>query len=252
MILTKALNLDSGLTKAYKILLSIFFLDLKFVIINLGHFSSQQSTYFNEALRRGKVPFLHHQTLELSSSGHEYTNPDYDISVKVPQGAVAEGEFIHIEVAVALYGPFVLQGITRQISPIIWVCIMEENALLKKPFQIIIPHCLVGLSDEQLQLHGVHFAKASHSNYYFDSYGQLRYKFEKCSMKPQFISSGDKTYAILETDHCCFYCLTANKTQKMSLDAGYSLTRIESFAQHKSKVHFVATYFLDTCIQVSK
>ena len=174
------------------------------------------------------------------------------MSLVFPKGAAGQGDVILIEVAVAHYGPFKFQDNVRPISPLIWVCILEEDTSLKKPFKVIIPHYLVGLSNEQLEHYEVHFAKASHSGFSFDLDGQLSYNFEKCITKAQFISNGNKDYGIPEIDHCCFYCLEANKTLDVSLLAGFCLTRIESSdsAVQKCRVHFIATYLLDTYVKV--
>ena len=66
-------------------------------------------TYFSSAEKTAHVPFLDHQMLEIDCAGQEYTNNiiDHDITLKIPEGAVAKGEKIHFEVGVAMYGPFI-------------------------------------------------------------------------------------------------------------------------------------------------
>ena len=76
--------------------------------------------------------------------------------------------------------------------------------------------------------------------------------FEKCPTQPQFASSGCRSYGIHVSKHCCFYCLLANKTPKLAMDAGYCLVRIESFLSSvRNEVYFSAIYFLDTCLKVN-
>ncbi len=53
------------------------------------------------------VPFQDHVTvIEFDASGGEYKNNEHDITLSIPEGAIPHGEIVHIEVAIALYGPF--------------------------------------------------------------------------------------------------------------------------------------------------
>ena len=117
--------------------------------------------------------------LECNCNGREYTNVDHDITLRIPKGAVAEGEKVHFEVGVAMYGPFIFPENTQPISPILWLCLSEGNAELKKPFQIVLPHYLTRLSKERIQYHQVGFAKADHRNYIFVD-DQMTYRFQHC------------------------------------------------------------------------
>ena len=98
---------------------------------------------------------------------------------------------VHFEVGVAMYGPFIFPENTQPISPILWLCLLEEDVELKKPFQVILPHYLTGLSKERIQNHQVGFAKANHSNFTFID-NQMTYKFQHCVIEPQILhaSSG--------------------------------------------------------------
>ena len=78
-----------------------------------------QSTYFHSAKKTARVPFLDHQILEVTCAGREYTNVDHDITLRIPERAMAEGEKIHFEVGVAMYGPFTFPENTQPISPIL-------------------------------------------------------------------------------------------------------------------------------------
>ena len=101
--------------------------------------------------------------LEIDCDGREYTNIDHDITLRIPEGAVAEGEKVHFEVGVAMYGPFIFPENTQPISPILWLCLLEEDVELKKPFQVILPHYLTGLNEEKMKQHKIRFVKANHS-----------------------------------------------------------------------------------------
>ena len=175
---------------------------------------------------------------------------DHDFTLRIPEGAVAEGEKVHFEVGIAMYGPFIFPENTQPISPILWLCLLEEDVELKKPFQVILPHYLTGLSKERIEHHQVRFIKANHNDYTFKG-DQMSYKFWSCDTKPLFASNGNKSYGILISKHCCFLCLEANVTPELAMDAGYTLVRIESpLSLGRNEVIFAATYFLDTCSRV--
>ena len=206
--------------------------------------------YFIEAENRAQIPFLHHQILECDSCGLEYTNVDHDITLKIPEGAVPQGKIIHFEVAIALYGAFAFPSNTQPISPILWLCIMEEDIELQKPFQIVIPHYLTNLSKDKMLHHRAVFAKASHNTYAFQNQ-QMSYEFHTCEVQPRFAFNGCRGYGVLESNHCCFYCLLANQTADLVKDASYCLIRIESsLTLQRSEVYFTAAYFLDSCLKV--
>ena len=207
---------------------------------------AQKSTYFYEAEQRAEVPFLHHQLLECDCSGLEYTIPGHDITLRIPEGAVSEGELIHFEFSVTMYGPFKFPENTRPISPIIWLCLLEEDYELKKPYEVIIPHFLMPLTKEEFQYHQVHFTKAHHKD---STTGDkhMTYNFHPCDIQPQFFSIEHKNFAVLESKHCCFYCLAANHSRELIMDISYCLVTIESAP---TEIHFLATYFLETCLKV--
>ena len=191
--------------------------------------------------------------LECDFNGREYTNVDHDITLRIPEGAVAEGEKVHFEVGVATYGPFIFPENTQPISPILWLCLLEDVEL-KELFQIILPHYLTRQSKENIEYHQVGFAKADHSNYTLVD-NQLTYSFQHCITESQILhaSSGYRSYGILKSKHCCFYCLLANKSHKLALEAGYCLVRIESFLSPlRNEIYFSAIYFLDTCLKVTE
>ena len=210
----------------------------------------KQSALFSWAEKTGGVPFLHHHLLECDSTGNEWINMEHDITLRIPEGAVAEGEKIHFEIGVAMYGPFIFPDNTRPISPILWLCLLEESIVLKKPFQVVLPHYLTGLPKERVQYHQVGFAKANHKNVTFVD-AQTTFKFENSEIEPVLASSGCRSYGVLISKHCCLFCLKANHTPELAKDAGYCLTRIDSFlTPQRNEVYFSVTYFLETCLRV--
>ena len=211
-----------------------------------------QTCYFSVAKSRGKVLFLYHHLLECNSDGIEYTVENHDVTLRVPEGTVYRGKIIHFEIGVAMYGnQFIFPENSQPISPIVWLCLLEEDVELKKPFELVLPHYLIGLTDDQLQNHHIGFIKASHDSYLTDfEHDKIRYKFNDISdIQPYFISTESKGYGVLKSTHCCYLCIKANKTPKLLKDTSYCLARIESLLIN-NEVYFIASYFLKTCIEV--
>ena len=204
---------------------------------------------FSEAEKDVQVPFLHHQVLECGYDGMEHTIEEHDITLRIPEGAVTKGEKIHIEIGVTTYGPFAFPENTRPISPILWLCFMKEDIALAKDFQIVLPHFLTGLTTEELHYHQVSFAKANHNQKYAYTSKKIQivYEFKVCKTQTLFASSGGKSYGVLQSDHCCFYCLQARQSPDLARNAGYCLARIESLS---SETFFVTSFFLKSCIKV--
>ena len=114
---------------------------------------------FGEAKRLLQILFFNdHPTLECDCSSQQYTLDGHDVTIIIPEGAVAEGEKVCFRVDVAMYGPFVFPKNTQLISPIVWLHSLEEGCVkLIKPLQIVIPHCLAGLTKDGLLRRQVYF-----------------------------------------------------------------------------------------------
>ena len=174
---------------------------------------------------------MHHHVLKCCHSGLEYTIEDHDITLNIPEGAVTENQMIYFEIDVTMYGHFVFPKNAQPISPIVWLCLGENDTKLKKPFQLTLPHFLTGLSKDKLFGHQVGFAKANHYNYIIAD-GEVKYKFNPCDSKALLASCGNKSYAVLESDHCCFYCLQAQRTPELEMLA---IVLLELSTQHHHK-----------------
>ena len=59
----------------------------------------------------------------LTSQGIEYNDEWNDFTLKIPQGAIPEGESLTIDIGVALYGPFQYPEGLRPVSPVFWICV---------------------------------------------------------------------------------------------------------------------------------
>ena len=194
-----------------------------------------------------EVPFIYHCVQECDNYGLNYSIEDHQITLKVPEGAIAKGEKLHFEIGVTLYGPFNFPIDSQPISPIVWLCIVEENAKLYKPFQLVLPHFLTYASVERMHYHEVQFAKANHLDINQDGY----YNFISCDEATVHESIQCVNYSILEAQHFCFYCLKAKKSAQLAKDARYYLVRIENILQPcRNEVYFCVVYFLETCLKV--
>ena len=201
---------------------------------------AQQSVQISGAVN---VPFLHHQVLECDSSGREYTNVEHDITVRIPEGAVAEGTKLHIKLGVAMCGPFNFPGNTQPISPILWLCPLEADYELKKPYQVVLPHYLM----DKAHNYSIQFTKANHNDTESDS---MSYTFLALEVDVKLASIESQGYGIAEIDHFCYLCLTVKNKPAITTDIGYCLTTVECTSQSQQSVFFCVSYFLPTCLQV--
>ena len=209
-----------------------------------------QSTYFSIAEKTAHVPFLDHQILECDCNGREYTNVDHDITLRIPEGAVAEGEKVHFEIAVVMYGPFNFPAKTKLVSPILWLCLLEEAVKLRKSLQIILPHYLTG----NIHQYSVTFVKANHRAYEMNDNSRMFYNFRPLVNVSDtvLICREGQGYGITVTDHFCYLCLVAQENvAQMTANTNYCLARVESHGTESlQEIIFCASYLLPTCIKV--
>ena len=217
--------------------------------------------YLKCAENVSSVPFVDPVTvLEFDSSGKECTNISHDITLKVPENAIPHGLVTHFELAVALYGPFQFSNDRRPISPILWIC-PQEDIVLQKPIEIVLPHVLNnGLTNEDISHYGLQFYKADHTDYIVKPNGRRQYAFRPLNDDMQFISDKDESFGILRTTHCCFLCITAMQNAELSQDMaqkkGYCLSCIECLhspftnVPPRDIVYFCTSFFLKTCLTV--
>ena len=206
----------------------------------------QRTTYFNTAEGRAGVTFLDHQMLECDCAGREYTNADHDITLRIPKGAVAEGEKVHLEVAITMYGPFIFPENTKLISPVLWLCLLEEDTKLRKPLEIVLPHYLVG----NIQQCHIGFMKANHNDYKMNDSCQMYYTFKPLHSDTALVYREGQGYGVTCTDHLCYLCLGA-RGNNIEENTSYCLARFESQESGPQKeFDFCALYSLKTCLQV--
>lgn len=201
----------------------------------------EKSLPFIEAEEKAGVLFLHHEVLECDHNGLNHTIPNHDINLTIPDGAVSKGEMIHFELGITMLGPFKFYENSRPISPIVWLCVLEEEYQLMTPFQVALPHYL---TRSKFKHHKVQFAKAEHK----ECIGKdepIQYSFHPCGSQP-VLDNRDR--AVLTSKHFCFYCLEKERTHEPENDISYCLAHVKT---SPSEVVLLATYFVSTCLQVS-
>ena len=210
------------------------------------------SQYYQCAENTTHIPFVDPVTVVVCDHhGLQHTLTDHDITLKIPEGAVPKGKVIHIEMAVALYGPFAFPNNTRPISPILWIC-PQENIEFCLPIQVILPHCLTNATHQKLGDLEVGFAKADHNIHSGSKEGHdVLFNFKRCTIQPRFSRKGIQGFGCLETMHCCFLCLAAKQCPEIAKEAGFCLSRIDYMSKSSTfVVTFCASYFLPSCLKV--
>lgn len=190
-----------------------------------------------------RVPFIDDVDLHTCDQ-HGKTLSKNDISVTIPPGAIPDGVTAHIEMGVALYGPFKFSDNHQAVSPFLWFCIQEDFKLLL-PITYKLPHVIIDSSRRTLA-----FAKADH----FKSYDST----SKRTLLFEFLTDGESNFTkesgfgYLTTKHSCFLCIKAQTSRDLALEKGYCLhTLIEKIDSSSYRIFLLTTYFLSTCSEVS-
>lgn len=166
----------------------------------------------------------------------------YDLEVTVPLNALPLGVTVHIEIGVALYGPFKFPKGCQPVSPILWFCTDQDTDFLL-PITFKLPHCL--LDSEEVKLS---FAKADHLEQ------SKEFSFKSMDASPTVESAYEMLYGTISSKHHCFLCIQAESTssKELALKRGYCLhlltRKVDPFMY---QIIIVCTYFLETCVDVS-
>ena len=200
--------------------------------------------YIGSNLDKEKNNFFS-QRFKCDCSSQKYTLDGHDITLIIPEGAVADGEKVELDIGVAMYGPFIFPENTQPVSPILWLYPQKANVKLKKPLQVIIPHCLAGLTEDDLHQHHVCFMKSDYKD--SDAVGQ--YHFSQYSNDKSFLFDN---YGALETLHFGLFGLAKlGNTNRLKMN--YSLARVYLPASPPMySFHFYALYNLPTHKRVCK
>ena len=192
-----------------------------------------------------------------NSRGGVYRNSLHGITLIVPEGAVPDRKSIHIQVGVALYGPFVWPKHGNIVSPIVGLCMVQpgnEVIELQQPVELRIPHFIKCSEVEDCK--NLTFLKANHVSDIVTVDGKPKY-----SLKPFHIQQTDGehihfepglSFGTLHTKHFCYLCIAEKYTRKCTEKANFCLMGAMPDPPRKSfELYFCVSYMLDTCMKVS-
>ena len=244
--------------------------------LNRG-FGNRTATYFCHSYKHivkkylycaekiASVPFLGQvEVLEFDSSGKEYKSSHHGITITIPKGAIPQRETVHMEVAVALFGPFQFSDGRRPISPILWLC-PQEDIIFQKPITIVLPHVLTDVCNKDVDSYGIQFAKADHQDYQATSTGRNEYIFKPYEAEVVLQANDGKHCAMLKADHCCFWCLEMKKENKVAPEVARQMAKKMGYFIHcvecllspyhcisppRDVIHFCVSFMLPTCMKV--
>lgn len=184
------------------------------------------------------------ETVTMDVNGGKYANEDHEVYLQVPEGAIPRGKTVTIKVGVSLTSSLVslLPPATRPVSPLVTFHVEgEDNFEFLKPVKVILPH-FVDISDENdAKAMGLTFMKARCHLYCFhrsDGVATFWPKSHKASLK---------------TKHFCSFCIMANERVRAD-NINYGLVKVVPRSPQlvQWRASFCVTYYLRTCLQVSK
>jgi hypothetical protein len=176
------------------------------------------------------------------SKGGRYTNQDHHICLKVPPGAVPEGEQVTVEIGVSLSCPILFPAGKRPISAMLSMCVIgNPNYQFLKPVEVSLSHCLDVATKEDVNNLEIEFLKSGHNLFCFHK------------------AEGESTFELgshsgtLTTKHFCCFCIAANKGKADLNKICYRLVKVvpKSTPSLRWKARYCITYFLSTCLRVS-
>ena len=181
-----------------------------------------------------------------TSQGIEYNDEWNDLTLKIPQGAIPEGESLTIDIGVALYGPFQYPEGLRSVSPVFWICVRDKKYFdFLKPVEVTLPHFLTLDGEEDVQSLGVTFLKGDH-----EMGLNQKVHFQQAEGTALFKPGSD--YGMLHTDHFCYLCIVSKISEETVQKAKFCMlaTIPRVFAAHKpTHAFFFVTFFLKTCLK---
>ena len=166
------------------------------------------------------TPFLHYEHVECDHNGKKYIVNGHDILVDIPAGAIPEGMTFKFEIGVAVSGPFSFPENSRLISPILWIYPLEDYEL-KKPIQIILPHCFAGLTKEETNHDKVCFSQADIAIGGDETF----YPFIQCQLAANF--QNEENYGMLQSSLFGLFCIILlGKLENNTTNLNYCLAKV--------------------------
>ena len=156
----------------------------------------------------------------ITSEGRPFTDKVNDFSLEIPEGAIPEEMRLTVDVGVALFGPFQFPEGLRPVSPVFWVCVLDnENFEFSKLITVTIPHFLELENDDDKQSLGLTFLKADHNKN-----SERQYEFQPLNGKMDFKTS--KRFGVLQTTHFCSLCIASKDTAEVLTKTCFCITSV--------------------------
>ena len=154
---------------------------------------------------------------QCTHDGRWYYDELNDFDMKIPAGAIPEGESITIDIGVALYGPFQYPEGPRPVSPVFWVCVRDQKDFqFLKPVKVTISHCLNLESHDDIKSLGLTFLKGDH----------------EMNLQKMQQAEGDvlieplKKSGVIQTTHFCCRCLSCKETLEFFEKANFCMCSV--------------------------
>ena len=187
------------------------------------------------------------ETVMFDSNGGRYSNENHEVYLRVPRGAIPEGDILLIKVGISFHSALVplLPAESRPVSPLINLCVVgkQRDYRFLKPVEVTLPHCVDISDEEDVERMGMEFSKCGHGHYCFHKSDGV------ATFRPR---AGTAT---LKTTHFCTFCITANKSigeEKI----WYRLVKVVPKRRDREsmmwRANFCVLYYLRTCLQVHR
>ena len=188
----------------------------------------------------------HPDTFVVDMRGGSYSNEDHQVYLRVPEGAVPEGKSVCINIGISLTSSklSLLPLKSQIVSPVASFHVEEEESDFEflKPVEITLPHFVDIEDEDDATTMELAFLKSSCHLYCFHRSKGV------ATFRPKSHT------ATLRTTHFCSFCIAANKkipTEKIN----YRLVKVVPRMDHQReqwRAHFCVTYYLRTCLEVTK
>ena len=212
------------------------------------HREEYASTDFSNTSTHAVPPFVKptatlHQCTSVERTYYDKVN---DLTLKIPEGAIPEGESLTIDIGVALYGPFQYPEGLRPVSPVLWICVQDRkhNMHFRKPVSITLQHCLIVESEEEIESLGLTFLKGDH-----EMNPEGKYQFHRVE---DSLFKAKTDYGTLQTHHFCYQCIVCNISeftiQRTKFCLCGTIPRTLVYDKRMYVVFFV-TFLLEACLE---
>ena len=180
--------------------------------------------------------------LECTHHGMSYHDENNDFKLEIPEGAIAEGVTLSIDIGVALYGPFQFPQDLRPVSPVFWVCVRQLQFFqFLKPVIVTLPHFLSLKDQDDIKALGLTFLKAKH-----ERNPHQMYEFHQAGGTVYFEPL--KKCGVFKTTHLCSLCISCKDTMEAIKKANFCISAIIPQTIASSYADFYLTFLLKTCL----